>query len=164
MGLRHPVVYLDSLLVTSAGFYDISAEPTGDYLETRFHTDEGKWIVDGSKWPELRAKTANLYSNNAFLDIPLYNLLLSPALWAWIMLFAAAAGWCVENRAVVFAAMAPIALYLTTLLSPCVMTRYLYPFMLCAPVLASVLFIGQKNRRKSIRIKRRVSAGNAALL
>lgn len=144
VGLRHPVVYLDSLLVTSAGFYDISAEPTGDYLETRFHTDEGKWIVDGSKWPELRAKTANLYSNNAFLDIPLYNLLLSPALWVWIMLFAAAAGWCVENRAVVFAAMAPIALYLTTLLSPCVMTRYLYPFMLCAPVLASVLFIGQK--------------------
>lgn len=139
VGLRHPIVYVDSFLVTGAGFYHIDAPPTGQYAETSFHQDEGWWMVPDSKWPWLRDLTTRLYSRNEFLDIPLYSIVLSPALWAWIMLFSLWMGLCRQNRAVVAAGFVLFSLYLTLLLSPCVMMRYVYPIMLCAPLLLSAL-------------------------
>lgn len=148
-GLRNPIVYIDSFLITGAGFYYINARPTGQYLETKFHTDEGRWIVDGSKWPEFRMMLARLYSNNEFLDIPVFNILLSPALWVWVMIFSLAAAWCIGNRPLLMSGVVLFALYLTTLLSPCVMARYVYPFMLCAPLLAAGLLMKPREMNKT---------------
>jgi len=144
VGLRHPILYADSMLTTGRGFYHIDAECTGQYLETRFHTDEARWMVPDSRWPELQEVMRRLYSNNEYARIPFYSTLLSPALWAWMMLLAFGAALYLRNHAVSLAGFASFALYLTILLSPCVMARYVYPLMLTGPFLLGGLLVRQK--------------------
>lgn len=147
VGRRHPIIYVDSMLATSAGFYHIDAMPTGLYLETSFHEDEGWWLKEDSKWPGLRDLLARLYSNNEFLDIPILNALLSPALWVWMLVLAFFAALCTRHHAAALAGLVCAALYLTALLGPCVMVRYVYPFMLAAPLLLGTVMTKYESKQ-----------------
>lgn len=145
VGLRHPIIYADSILATCEGLYRIGAEPTGQYLETDFHENEGWWLLEDSKWPALHEGMADLYSRNEYRNIPLLDVLLSPALWAWLMVLSLWTGVYMRRREVVLVGTSAFALYITVLLGPCVMVRYIYPIMLTAPLLLGLLTLPEKN-------------------
>lgn len=144
VGLRNPMIYVDSFLATNEGFYRINAEPTGVYLDTDFHENEGWWLKENTKWPALREKMMMLFSHNAYMESELLSLLLSPALWAWLMMLALWAGIYMRQKEVIITGLVSFALYLTVLLGPCVMVRYIYPIMMTAPLLLGLLMFPEK--------------------
>ena len=141
VGLRHPVIYLEAIAETTRGFWHLDATPAGQYLETTFHTDEANWLVEDSMWPQLRDTMNRLYSHNEYQDIPLYSVILPPAFWCWALVWIMTAGLYLRRKAAVCAGTAVSALYLSTLLGPCVMFRYIYPVAICVPFLLGALLI-----------------------
>ena len=144
VGLRNPMIYVDSFLATNEGFYRINAEPTGVYLDTDFHENEGWWLKENTKWPALREKMMVLFSDNAYRESALLSLILSPALWAWMMMLALWMGIYMRRKEVIITGLVSFALYLTVLLGPCVMVRYIYPIMMTAPLLLGLLTFPDK--------------------
>lgn len=139
VGLRNPQVYVDAFLETNQGFWDLGLYPAGQYLETKFHTDKGKWLMEDSKWPQLRETVTELYSRNSYWKIPVYRIILSPAFWTWMLVGAMFLAWIAKKNNVLVAGVAVLGVFLTTLLGPCVMMRYGYAVTLCAPVLMTAL-------------------------
>lgn len=144
VGLRHPVIYLEAFAETTRGFWDFDFILTGQYLETAFHTDEANWLMETSRWVGLRDLMARLYSRNEYRNIPIYSAILTPAFWCWAMVLMLGAGLYLRRKPVLFAGVAVFALYLTTLLGPCVMFRYVYPVALCVPFLFGTLMVPEK--------------------
>ena len=145
VGLRHPVIYLEAVAETTRGFWHLDNTPAGQYLETAFHTDEANWLMEDSKWPELKKLATGLYSNNEYREIPLYSAVLAPAFWCRALIWLMFAALYLRRKSVLYAGFAVLALYLTTLLGPCVMFRYIYPVALCVPFLFGCL-LAEKER------------------
>jgi len=148
VGLRHPIIYLDAFGHLTKGFYQLDEEPPqgGQYLETKFHESVEDMILPNSQWPWLRDLMSALYSNRGYLDIPLYSAILSHAFWCWVMLFAFMGSICLRRKDVFIAGVIPFALFLSILLGPCVMLRYIYPIIITGPVLIGVLLIAPASR------------------
>lgn len=141
VGLRHPIVYLDAFGLTTKGFFQLDETPPmgGQYLETAFHDNVLDMMLPNSQWPWLRDLMAKLYSYRGYLDVPLLAGVLSHAFWCWGMLLTFLGGVCLRRRDVVAVGAVPVALYLSVLLGPCVMLRYIYPIMLAGPLLLGAL-------------------------
>lgn len=141
VGLRHPIVYLDAFGLTTKGFYQLDETPPmgGQYLETAFHDNVLDMMLPNSQWPWLRDVMAKLYSYRGYLDVPLLAGVLSHAFWCWVMLFAFLGGISLRRKDVLAVGAVPVALYLSVLLGPCVMLRYIYPIMLAGPLLMGLL-------------------------
>ena len=144
VGLRHPIIYLEAFAETTRGFWHFDVIPTGQYLETAFHTDEGNWLVEESKWPWLMDQMSRLYSKNEYRQLPLISSILTPAFWCWALVLVIFAALYLRKKSVIFASLAVFALYLTTLLGPCVMFRYIYPVAICIPFLLGALHISEE--------------------
>ncbi len=141
VGLRHPVVYLDAFGALTRGFYHLDEMPAGCYLDASFHDDEAAWILEDSKWPWLKEEMTRLYHHNGFLEIPLFSTVLSTAFWCRAMLLAFFFAFYVRSRAGIASGAMAVALFLSTLLGPCVMLRYIYPMILSAPLLLGVSLV-----------------------
>ena len=148
VGLRHPVVYLDAFGLLTKGFYQLDETPPvgGQYLETAFHDNELDMMLPNSQWPWLRDVMAKLYSYRGYLDVPLLAGVLSHAFWCWVMLFAFIGGFSLRRGDVLAVGAVPVALYLSVLLGPCVMLRYIYPVILAGPLMVGVLLARPQRR------------------
>lgn len=144
VGLRHPVIYMDAWGFLTRGFYQLDEMPAGQYLETAFHEDEAAWMVPHSLWPGLRDLMAKLYSENGHLSVPLWSALLSTALWCWLLLWTLLAALYLRSGAALKAGLPLLMLFLTVLLGPCVMLRYIYPLMLAGPFVLGMLTVPPK--------------------
>lgn len=150
VGLRHPVVYLDAFGLLMGDFFNLDGHLAsgGQYLETAFHEDKGEWLIESSKWPWLKQEMARLYSRNEYQEIPLFTTVLSHAFWCWLMLIAFALAVCLRRRAALLACAVVFTLYLSVLLGPCVMLRYIYPIIICVPLLWGVLLLPRPDGSK----------------
>jgi len=144
VGIRHPITYIDAFCELTRGYYHLDEWPSGQYLETKFHESKEDWLLPHSLLPRLRGLMERLYSQNEELNIPVYSALLSTALWCWIFLATLWAALCMRDRNVLKVGAIVLALFLTILLGPCVMLRYIYPLMLTGPFLAGMLLIPRK--------------------
>ncbi len=133
LGLEHPQIYIDAFLETSVGYwfledrshaqiYGLGSESGFGYLSTDTRTmPAGCEIPQQSLLPGLRAVMEQIVSDNSYQNIPILRLLFAPAFYWWLL--------CLY-----------MCYYLTLLLSPAVLVRYMYPFVVTAPVLFCCLF------------------------
>lgn len=157
LGLRFPAVYVDAFLDNSLGMwylwdtshaqvYGIGTESGFGYLSTDNRTmPAGCEIVERSFLPGLRAFMERIVSDNAYQKLPFVRLLFAPAFYWWLLwLYLVAALYHRKGREALPAVFLT-AYYLTLLLSPTVIVRYLYPLIVTVPVIFSYIMVGNFN-------------------
>ena len=163
LGLQHPQIYIDAFLDNSVGcwfledethaqIYGVGTESGFGYLSTDNRVmPAGCEIIEHSYLPGLRAAMERVVSDNAYRKIPVVRIFFAPAFYWWLLcLYAAVAIWQREYRLLLPAAF-PALYYLTLLLSPAVLVRYMYPFMTTAPVLCSLMSAHDHSIGKNIQ-------------
>ena len=145
--LRYPLESIDAILCLTKGAWDIGdltyAEAyrgVSDRAGVLF-TDikPGYGIHEESFLPGLERLLERLVSENAFSRIPLLPLLFSPAAYVWLFLLLLTLA--VSGPARAYAPLLPFFFFLllTILAGPCIIVRYIYPFMVCMPVFLCML-------------------------
>lgn len=159
LGLQFPTIYVDAFLDNSLGMwylwdtshaeiYGIGTESGFGYLSTDNRTmPAGCEIVERSFLPGLRGFMEQIVSDNAYQKLPLVRLLFAPALYWWLLWLYPAAAIYHRKKRETLPAVFLIAYYSTLLLSPTVIVRYLYPFMVTVPVILSYLLTGYTDEK-----------------
>ncbi len=164
LGWEHPAIYIDAFLDNSMGLwflqdtshaqiYGIGTQSGFGYLSTdNRQMPAGCEIVEHSFLPGLRAFMEKIVSDNAYSRLPVVRLLFAPALYWWLLyLYLVTALYRKKYREVLPAAFL-VAYYLTLLLSPTVLVRYMYPFMVTIPVILPCL-LTEKTSEESENIQ-----------
>ena len=148
-GAVYPMDYVDAALLLSKGYWYLwdqsYAKVYGTSYEQHFGAIPSRVsagidsIEETCLLPGLYEHFEHMYSENHYLDIPGYRLLLCPALYVWILLFALASAVC-QRRMDVRIPVRICCLYLIALLlGPCCILRYALLFLMMAPVLIGML-------------------------
>lgn len=147
LGLDYPAIYIDAFLDNSLGMwylwdvshaqvYGIGTKSGFGYLSTDNRTmPAGCEIVERSYLPGLRAFMERIVSDNVYQKLPFVRLLFSPALYWWLLWFYLVAALYYQRGREALPAVFLTAYYLTLLLSPTVIVRYLYPLIVTVPVI-----------------------------
>lgn len=159
LGKRHPGCYLNAFFATTLGYwypddtchaYIYAAERHG-YLMTQ-HMGEiiniGDTIVveKHSFLPWLENLYEEMATWNKHQTVPVLSMLFSPGLHCWLLLFTA--GLCLyrkEKRRWLIVLALPFGLWLTLLLSPTVLMRYVFPITLFQPFFLFLWTMENKN-------------------
>lgn len=159
LGVQFPTIYADAFLDNSLGLwylwdtshaeiYGIGTESGFGYLSTDNRTmPAGCEIVERSFLPGLRAFMERIVSDNAYRKLPLVRLLFAPALYWWMLWLYFAAAMYHRKKPEILPAVFLFAYYLTLLLSPTVIVRYLYPLMATVPVILPYLLTGSAGEK-----------------
>ncbi len=151
LGLQYPTIYVDAFLDHSLGMwylwdtshaqvYGIGTQSGFGWLSTDNRTmPAGCEIVEKSLLPGLRAFMERIVSDNAYQKLPFVRLLFAPAFYWWLLWLYLAAALYQKRKQETLAAVFLITYYLTLLLSPTVIVRYLYPLMVTVPVIFSCI-------------------------
>lgn len=152
LGLEHPRTYIDAFLDNSIGYwfledrthaqiYGIGTESGFGYLSTDNRTmPAGCEIVEHSYLPGLRAFMEQIVSENAYQKLPVIRIMFAPAFYWWLLcLYIAVAVYRRQYR-FVLPVIFLILYYLTLLLSPTVLIRYMYPFVVTVPAICCCLY------------------------
>ena len=151
LGLEHPQIYIDAFLDTSVGYwfledrthaqiYGLGTESGFGYLSTDTRAmPAGFEIPQQSLLPGLRARMERIVSDNCYQNIPVVRILFAPAFYWWLLCLYMAVAIYRRNYLLLLPAVFPVCYYLTLLLSPAVLVRYMYPFIVTAPVLLGCL-------------------------
>ncbi len=152
LGLEHPRTYIDAFLDNSIGFwfledrthaqiYGIGTESGFGYLSTDNRTmPAGCEIVEHSYLPGLRAFMEQIVSENAYQKLPVIRIMFAPAFYWWLLcLYIAAAVYRRQYR-FVLPVIFLVLYYLTLLLSPAALIRYMYPFVVTVPAICCCLY------------------------
>lgn len=147
LGLRYPQTYIDAFLDNSVGLWFLEdqshAEIYGKGKESGFgylSTDNrtmpaGFEIVEDSRLPGLRNFMEEIVSENRYQDIPVLSVIFAPAFYWWLLVLYLASAVYQRNWRGMIPAVFLVMYYLTLLLSPAVLVRYMYPLMVSVPVL-----------------------------
>lgn len=154
LGLKHPQIYMDAFLDTSIGYwfledrthaqtYGLGTESGFGYLSTDTRPmPAGFEIPQQSRLPKLRAGMEKIVSDNSYQKIPVLRLLFAPAFYWWLLCLYMAVVIYRKQYLLLLPAVFLVCYYLTLLLSPAVLIRYMYPFVVTSPVLFCLLFYG----------------------
>ncbi len=160
LGLRFPTIYVDAFLDNSLGLwylwdtshakiYGIGTESGFGYLSTDNRTmPAGCEIVERSFLPGLRAFLERIVSDNVYQKLPFIRLLFAPALYWWLLWLYLTAALYRGKKREALPAVFLIAYYLTLLLSPTVIVRYLYPLIVTVPVIFSCISTWDPDRKQ----------------
>lgn len=151
LGTEHPQIYIDAFLDNSIGYwfledrthaqiYGLGAESGFGYLSTDNRAmPAGCEIVEHSYLPGLRAFMERIISDNEYQNIPVLRILFAPAFYWWLLCLYMAAAIYRRQYRLLLPAVFLAGYYLTLLLSPAVLIRYMYPFVVTVPVLCCYL-------------------------
>lgn len=151
LGLQHPQAYIDAFLANSVGYwfiedrthaqiYGLGRESGFGYLSTDNRTmPAGCEIVVHSYLPALRDFMEGIISDNGYQKFPLLRIVFSPAFYWWLLCLYMAAVIYKRQYVLLLPAVFLVSYYLTLLLSPAVLIRYMYPFVVTVPVLCCIL-------------------------
>lgn len=147
LGTQFPLTYLDAFLDNSIGYwylgdkshstiYGVGMESGFGYLSTDNRTmPAGYEIVEHSYLPKLRLFMERLISENEYQKIPVLPVIFAPAFYWWLLCLYIAFFLYRREYGMLAPALFPAAYYLTLLLSPTVLIRYMYPFVICCPMM-----------------------------
>ncbi len=141
--------YCDQFLIMTLGYwypeetwhdivYSCYNEPDTEeslgYLYTGFMEN----IINGVERHSLSPFFYRYYQwyahDNGFESIPIISLLLSPGFSCWVMLFFLCYGISLRRMKYILPVLLSFLMWLTLLLGPCLIVRYVYPFLSCWPV------------------------------
>jgi len=147
LGMQFPMTYVDAFLDNSIGYwyladkthstiYGVGTESGFGYLSTDNRAmPAGCEIVRHSYLPGLRAFMERIVSDNEYQKIPILSVIFAPAFYWWMLCLYIAFFLYRKEYAMLVPALFLVAYYLTLLLSPAVLVRYMYPFMLSVPMM-----------------------------
>ena len=161
---QFPLTYVDAFLDNSIGYwyladkthaaiYGAGTESGFGYLSTDNRTmPAGYEIVEHSYLPGLRSFMERIISDNEYQKIPLLPVIFSPAFYWWMLCLYMAFFLYRREYRMLIPALFLTAYYLTLLLSPTVLIRYMYPFVVTCPVMLCLVSqfpekMGVKNRQ-----------------
>lgn len=159
LGLQHPAIYIDAFLDNSLGLwflwdtsharvYGIGTESGFGYLSTDNRTmPAGCEIAEHSFLPGLRVFMEKIVSDNEYSKLPVIRLLFAPALYWWLLYLYLAVALYRKKYREMLSAVYLAAYYLTLLLSPTVLVRYMYPIMVTIPVILPCLMMDVRRRK-----------------
>ena len=144
LGLQYPLTYLDAYLLTSQGYWWLNdtthARIYGEGLATRqgyllTDTKPGFGVTPQSQLPALESLLERLFSANEYQRAPILSLLFAPALYGWFTFFSLCRA--IEQHRRDLALLSGFLLcYMVPLwFGACVLIRYAYPMVVCAPLL-----------------------------
>lgn len=140
--LKYPAVSIDSLLYTTEGLWNLldvshtriyGTENRQGYLATDIKP--GYQITPDSKLPSLARFLETLLTDNAFLCVPVLRFLFAPAFYVDLLLLSFLVLLRGKRRSLLLVPLFLIFLILTVILGPGILPRYVYPLMVCAPLL-----------------------------
>lgn len=147
LGTRFPLTYVDAFLDNSIGYwyladkthstiYGVGMESGFGYLNTDNRPmPAGYEIIEHSYLPKLRLFMERLISDNDYQKIPVLSVIFAPAFYWWLLCLYIAFFLYRKEYEMLVPALFLAAYYLTLLLSPTVLIRYMYPFVLCVPMM-----------------------------
>lgn len=153
LGMQHPQIYIDAFLDNSIGYwyiqdrshaqiYGIGTESGFGYLSTDNRTmPAGCEIVEHSYLPALRAGMERIVSDNVYQKLPVIRLIFAPALYWWLLCMYIAKVIYRKRYDLLIPAAFLICYYMTLLLSPTVLIRYMYPFVVTVPAMCCCLTV-----------------------
>lgn len=146
VGLKEPLTFVDAFARLTVGLWypdvnyrDTEAyHPYWEYNSTKQNIEKTFYIV-GRKTPKAMEWLANIYSKitygNSYQKIPVVSMFFSSGIYTWVMLIFLA--WSLYFRLYKF--IIPVALvfalWLTLLLGPVVLYRYVFPIAVTVPLL-----------------------------
>ncbi|MBQ3705674.1 MAG: hypothetical protein II888_04395 [Clostridia bacterium] len=140
--LRYPAVCTDAFLYTSKGLWDLQdtshtliygVRNRQGYLPTDIKP--GYQIRPDSLFPSLERLLEKLFTENAFLRVPVLRFLFAPALYVDLLLLSLCILLRGRGRKALLLPLFLLFLTGTIALGPGVLPRYVYPLMVCAPLL-----------------------------
>lgn len=151
LGLTHPQIYIDAFLDNSIGYwfledrthsqiYGLGTESGFGYLSTDNRAmPAGCEITEHSYLPGLRRFMERIVSDNEYQKIPVVRILFAPAFYWWLLCLYMAIVIYKRKYGLLLPAVFLGVYYLTLLLSPTVLIRYMYPFVVTVPVVCCFL-------------------------
>lgn len=136
LGIQHPSQYLNAFFNLTCGYwYPNDALPDTTTYRKYIEVYTGGDISFDSKLPRLLEFLKNFGMESSYQKIPGLSMLFSPAIYFWILLFLSTVSIYTKHYKF-FPALLPLAaLFLTLMLGPVALLRYLYPIILCTPVI-----------------------------
>ncbi len=165
LGMEYPGIYMDAFLDNSVGLwfllddtharvYGIGTDTGFGYLSTDNRTmPAGCEIVEHSYLPGLRALMEKIVSDNVYENWPVVKFLFAPALYWWLLYLYVIVVLYRRRYREALPAVYLVAYYLTLLLSPTVLIRYVYPLVVTVPVILSCLTSEKKEGNVKINNK-----------
>lgn len=165
LGLEYPGIYIDAFLDNSVGLwflpddsharvYGIGTETGFGYLSTDNRTmPAGCEIVEHSYLPGLRAFMERIVSDNEYENLPVVKFLFAPALYWWLLYLYVIVVLYKRRYREAMPAVFLVVYYLTLLLSPTVLIRYMYPLVVTVPVILSCLTVEKEKENVKINNK-----------
>ena len=162
LGVQYPQIYIDAFLDNSIGYwfiedrthaqiYGIGTESGFGYLSTDNRTmPAGCEIEQHSLLPGLRAFMERIVSDNVYQKIPVLRIIFAPAFYWWMLCMYMAAAIYGKRYTFLLPAAFLAAYYMTLLLSPTVLIRYMYPFVVTVPALCCSLLTDLTNTTTKI--------------
>lgn len=147
LGIKYPAIYVDAFLDNCVGYwyledishaqiYGIGTESGFGYLSTDTRImPAGCEIVPYSYLPGLRRLMEKIVSDNAYQRIPVLRIVFAPAFYWWMLCMYMAVALYHKKYIMILPAAFLVAYYLTLLLSPTVLIRYMYPFVVTVPAI-----------------------------
>ena len=151
LGTEYPQIYIDAWLDNSIGYwfledqthsrvYGIGTESGFGYLSTDNRTmPAGCEIEEHSYLPGLRAFMERIVSDNVYQQIPVIRIIFAPAFYWWLLCLYIAIVIYRRKYILLLPAVFLAIYYLTLLLSPTVLIRYMYPFVVSVPAICCCL-------------------------
>ena len=135
LGIQHPSQYINAFMNLTYGYwYPNDVLPDTTTYRKFIEISDGDDITFNSKWPWLFDKLYYFGMGSSYQKLPVLSMLFSPAAYVWTILFLCIV--CLYHRRCRFFSVmvVPAALFLTILLGPVALLRYIYPIVLCVPL------------------------------
>lgn len=152
LGMRYENEYMDAFLDLTRGYWFLEdtshAEMLGVGLEDRMgllytynaaYEEYGPELEHVSKFPWLENQLEKLLSENCYERVPVIRLFFRPAFWCLFLLGTAVWLWYGKRWEKLQITLYPIAYFCTMLLGPTAVVRYVYQFILLAPILVALV-------------------------
>jgi len=145
IGAKCPKAYFDALLMLTYSFFYPYGEynVAGYYLQMNIGDEYYDWcdferIHSESLAPKLLSALSWRFGAKGAMQMPVVGYLFNMGVIVWIMLYFVIREAYLGRWKHFAAALLPVLLWGTFLLGPVMAGRYIYPFVCCLPVLASV--------------------------
>ncbi|MCM1037895.1 MAG: DUF6020 family protein [Ruminococcus sp.] len=159
LGLHFPQTYIDAFLDNSIGYwylpdtshaqiYGIGTQSGFGYLSTDNRTmPAGCEIEEHSYLPGLRTFMERIVSDNEYQKIPVLSVIFAPAFYWWMLCLYIAFFLYKREYRMLLPVIFLVIYYLTLLLSPAVLIRYMYPFVVSVPAILCLVSAGKEKNQ-----------------
>lgn len=141
VGIRNPGLYMTAFRYLVYPYWDMSENvKTATGVSNTFpELSEGWGISQESLFPSYKVWLVRYMEQGIHEKIPVVSWFMQPGLCIWIMTALAGLSAARKDKAVFTAAMTGMLFFMTLLLGPVALLRYLYPLMIAMPCFLAML-------------------------